>query len=324
MIKIFAPEHGLRGIAEAGEEVENGQDKKTGVQIISLYGKHLKPSKEDLQNVEVVLFDIQDIGARFYTYISTMTYVMEACAEQGIPMIVLDRPNPNGFYVDGLVLDTAYSSFVGLHPVPIVYGMTIGEYAMMVNGEGWLKYHISCNLKVVPVEGYDHNMIYKLPVRPSPNLPNWQSVYLYPSLCLFEGTVVSVGRGTDKPFQVIGHPHYMIGSYLFIPRRMPGMSSNPPYVDQYCTGIDASSFADHILENEHHLNLFYLLSFYKVLTIQPNSVFFNSYFDKLAGGLELREMIIQGKSEDEIRQSWEPKLSKFREIRKKYLLYPDF
>jgi uncharacterized protein YbbC (DUF1343 family) len=321
LVKVFSPEHGFRGNSEAGEEIENGRDTATDMEIVSLYGKHLKPTKEDLKDIQIVIYDIQDVGARFFTYISTLTYVMEACAESGIPVIILDRPDPNGFYVDGPVLDTAYASFVGLHPVPIVYGMTAGEYSMMVNGEGWLKGHIACDLKVVPVEGYEHSMICKLPVRPSPNLPDWQSVYLYPSLCLFEGTVVSVGRGTDKPFRVIGHPHFWPGSYIFVPKNIPGISSNPPYLGQNCTGQDLTGYADHILENQHHFTISFLMDYYKVLS--KNIEFFNSYFDNLAGGSGLRQMIIEGKTEEEIRKSWEPALERFKEKRKKYLLYPE-
>ncbi len=260
LASIFSPEHGFRGNKEAGEEINNGIDPKTGVKVISLYGLHRKPTDEDLSGIDVMVYDIQDVGVRFFTYISTMSYVMEACAENGIPLIILDRPDPNGFYVDGPVLDTAFRSFVGMHPVPVVYGMTAGEYAGMVNGEGWLAGNMRCDLTVVKVKGYDHSMVYKLPVAPSPNLPNWQSVYLYPSLCLFEGTFISVGRGTDRPFQIIGHPDFYIGSYAFIPHSIPGVSEHPPYEGQACYGQSLSGFAENIRNNEFHFTLSYLLN----------------------------------------------------------------
>lgn len=222
VVKIFSPEHGFRGNAEAGALIEDGKDTQTGLPVISLYGKHKKPTAEDMKDVDIVLFDLQDVGVRFYTYIATLTYVMERCSENNIPLIVLDRPNPNGFYVDGPVLEKEHSSFVGLHPVPVVYGMTIGEYARMTNGEKWLQDGGLCDLTVIEMKGYSHNMIVKLPVRPSPNLPVWESVYLYPSLAFFEGTVVSVGRGTDFPFRVYGHPDLKSGDFSFTPHRIPG------------------------------------------------------------------------------------------------------
>ncbi|MBE0637518.1 MAG: DUF1343 domain-containing protein, partial [Bacteroidales bacterium] len=214
VVKVFSPEHGFRGKADAGQKVDDAIDRVTGLPVISLYGDNKKPRETDLSDIDIIIFDIQDVGARFYTYISTMSYMMEICAAKGLPMLVLDRPNPNGFYVDGPVLEEGFTSFVGLHPVPIVHGMTVGEYARMVNGEGWLENRLKCDLTVIPVGNYTHNDFYDLPVGPSPNLPNKYAVYLYPSLCLFEGTVVSVGRGTDLPFQVIGHPQYTLGSYV--------------------------------------------------------------------------------------------------------------
>jgi uncharacterized protein YbbC (DUF1343 family) len=321
LARIFSPEHGFRGQYEAGKEIMDGIDQKTGVRVVSLYGNHKKPTQEDLEGIEVMVYDIQDVGVRFYTYISTMTYVMEACAEAGIPVIILDRPNPNGFYVDGPVLDTALRSFVGLHPVPVVYGMTYGEYASMVNGEGWLKDGIHCQLHIVRVDGYDHSMIYKLPVSPSPNLPNWQSVYLYPSICLFEGTFISVGRGTEHPFQVIGHPEFHLGSYVFTPRSIPGVSDHPPFEGVACYGQSLIGYAENIHRNENHFTLQYLIGYYEFF--KDSSDFFNGYFDKLAGTYSLKEQVIKGSSVDEIRKSWETGIQGFLEVRSKYLIYTD-
>ena len=318
--RIFAPEHGFRGDQEAGKTIVDGTDPKTGIRVISLYGQHKKPTSEDLEGIDIMIYDIQDVGVRFYTYISTMTYVMEACAENDIPLLVLDRPNPNGFYTDGPVLDTAFRSFVGLHPIPVVYGMTSGEYARMVNGEGWLENSLECELSVVPVEGYDHGMIYKLPVAPSPNLPNWQAVYLYPTLCLFEGTIISVGRGTDHPFQVAGHPDFHIGSYVFIPRSIPGVSDSPPYEGTPCYGQSFQGYAGNLFSNETHFTLQYLVNYYAYF--KDSTGFFNAYFDKLAGNSTLRTQVNNGVPESVIRQSWQPGLTTFRAIREKYLLYP--
>jgi uncharacterized protein YbbC (DUF1343 family) len=317
---IFSPEHGFRGDSDAGSDINDGMDKKTGVRIISLYGKKTKPLPSDLKGIDILLFDIQDVGVRFYTYISTLSLIMEAAADNGIPIIVLDRPNPNGFYVDGPVLDTSFRSFVGMHPVPVVYGMTIGEYAEMVNGEGWLGKK-KCILTVIPMKGYTHSMIVRLPVRPSPNLPNWQSVYLYPSLGLFEGTFISVGRGTDFPFQVIGHPHYVIGSYLFKPESIPGVSEHPPYEGQECLGANLDVVADHYARNGHHFSLEWLIRMHNFF--RDSTDFFNPYFDKLAGTDQLRKDLVNGKPESEIRGSWKKGLDAFMLIRKKYLLYPD-
>jgi uncharacterized protein YbbC (DUF1343 family) len=317
---IFSPEHGFRGNSDAGSDIRDGIDQKTGVKIISLYGKKTKPEPADLKGIDILLFDIQDVGVRFYTYISTMSLVMEAAANKGIPLVVLDRPNPNGFYIDGPVLDTAFRSFVGMHPVPIVYGMTIGEYALMVNGEGWLGAK-QCQLTVIPLKGYSHNMIVTLPVNPSPNLPNWQSVYLYPSLCLFEGTIISVGRGTSTPFQVIGHPNYIIGSYFFKPKSIPGVSEHPPYEGQNCLGSNLDGFAEHYARNGHHFSLEWLIRMHYFF--KDSADFFTPYFDRLAGNDQLRKDIITGKPETEIRKSWENGLNAFKQKRKKYLLYPD-
>jgi uncharacterized protein YbbC (DUF1343 family) len=321
--KIFAPEHGFRGESSNGASIANNIDEKTGIPIISLYGKHLKPSADDLKGLDLVIFDIQDVGARFYTYISTLHYVMEACAENNIPLLVLDRPNPNGFYVDGPVLEPAFKSFIGMHPVPIVYGMTIGEYAQMINGEKWLKNGIQCNLNVIPVANYTHKDRYTLPSKPSPNLNSQQAILLYPSLCLFEGTIISQGRGTYHPFQVLGAPA-LAGkfSYSFVPQSIPGMSENPIHLGQNCYGLDLSKE-----QIDEKLNLDWLLTFYKAY---PNKKAFFDYknypqmgnFDKLAGTANLKQQIIKGKSARAIRKSWEPALSRFKLIRKKYLIYP--
>jgi uncharacterized protein YbbC (DUF1343 family) len=322
VVKVFSPEHGFRGKADAGEKVDDKIDLVTGLPIISLYGSDKKPKPEDLENIDVVIFDIQDVGARFYTYISTMTYVMEACAENGIPVIVLDRPNPNGFYVDGPVLEQEYKSFVGMHPVPIVHGMTVGEYAQMVNGEYWLQDSVQCELTVIPVKNYSHNDFYELPVKPSPNLPNKYAVYLYPSICLFEGTVVSVGRGTDYPFQVIGHPDFLLGSYFFVPRSIPGAATNPKYQGQHCNGQNLIGYAKEMKNNPAQLNLSWLINYHQEL--KDKTDFFTSYFEKLAGTAELRKQIEDGMTEEQIRESWQPGLEQFKQIRKKYLIYEDF
>ncbi len=320
--KVFAPEHGFRGQAEAGEKIRSQVDSRTGIPIVSLYGTHKKPSSSDLEGIQVVLYDIQDVGVRFYTYISTMTYVMEACAENGIPFIVLDRPNPNGDYVDGPVREKGYESFVGLHPVPIVYGMTVGEYARMVNGEGWLNDGRKADLEVIPVKGYTHSMHYSLPVKPSPNLPNDLAVCLYPSVCLFEGTAVSVGRGTDYPFQVIGHPWYVIGSYMFRPESRPE-AVHPLYEGQDCLGSGLSGAGELCME-KRQLNLFWLINHYDFWNkfVKDQGSFFNDYFDTLAGNSTLRQQITEGKSEEQIRASWYDALARFKSLRQKYLLYP--
>jgi uncharacterized protein YbbC (DUF1343 family) len=321
VVRVFSPEHGFRGKADAGELVGDGIDLVTGLPVVSLYGNNRKPGEQYLADIDLVIFDIQDVGARFYTYISTMTYVMEACAALDIPVLVLDRPNPNGFYVDGPVLEEEFRSFVGLHPVPIVHGMTVGEYARMVNGEGWLEGGIRCNLTVIPVRNYTHSDFYTLPVRPSPNLPNKYAVYLYPSLCLFEGTVVSVGRGTDQPFQVIGHPLYEKGSYAFTPRSVPG-ANNPPLLGEKCFGINLTNYAKNMEKHPAALNLMWLIDFYKQISTQTD--FFNTFFNRLAGNSTLRQQIEDGLTEEEIRASWQPGLNAYKTIRKKYLLYDDF
>ena len=320
VVKIFSPEHGFRGNKSAGAHINNGIDAQTGLPIVSLYGKHRKPTPEDLKGVDVVLFDLQDVGTRFYTYISTMSLMMEACAEQHIPMIVLDRPNPNGFYVDGPVLKPEFKSFVGMHPVPVVYGMTIGEYARMVNGEHWLKNGVQCNLTVIPMKKYRRNMIVKLPVKPSPNLPDWQAVYLYPSLCFLEGTVVSVGRGTDKPFQIYGYPG-MKGNYVFTPRSIPGASLHPKFQGKTCRGKDLTAYADNYRHHPQRIQLKWLLNAYHQLKDMHVHPFFRKSFDLLAGTDSLRLQIEKGYTAKQIRQSWQQDLKKFKKIRAKYLLY---
>ncbi len=316
VVKVFSPEHGFRGKADAGSRIESGQDPATGLPIISLYGKHKKPTPEDLNNIDIVVFDIQDVGARFYTYISTMTYIMEACAENNIPLLILDRPNPNGHYVDGPVLDTAYRSFVGMHTVPVVHGMTLAEYAFMVNTEGWLKNGIQCEMQLVLIKNYDHNTPYTLPLSPSPNLKNMNAIYLYPSLCFFEGSILSIGRGTDHPFEILGHPDYMIGSYTFTPRSMEG-AEHPKYEGVQCFGTSLIGFT---VQNDipDKINLSWLMAYYKYFKSKD---FFNNYFDILAGSSRLREQIVSGLSEEEIRASWQKELNAFRELRKQYLLY---
>ena len=310
--KVFAPEHGFRGKADAGEVVKDGFDTKTGLQIISLYGKNKKPSATQLKGIDIVVFDIQDVGARFYTYISSLHYVMEACAEAGIQVIILDRPNPNSHYIDGPVLEAKHTSFVGMHTVPVVYGMTIGEYGQMINGEKWLKNGIQCDLKVIPLKNYNHQTKYSVPIKPSPNLPNDKSINLYPSLCFFEGTNVSAGRGTEMQFQVYGSPYITKSSFTFTPQANEG-SKYPKYKKQRCFGEDLRT-----AKNLNKLDLSYLLKAYQQNTSKE---FFNTFFTKLAGTERLQEQIEQGLSEKEIRKTWVQDIISFKKIRKKYLLY---
>jgi len=315
VVKVFSPEHGFRGTADAGAYIESGVDERTGLPIVSLYGSNKKPKANQLEGVDVLVFDIQDVGARFYTYISTLHYVMEAAAENSIPVLVLDRPNPNGHYVDGPVLDTAYRSFVGMHPIPIVHGMTIGEYAQMINGEKWLNDGLHCELTVVSMTSYNRNIPYDLLVKPSPNLPNAQAVNLYPSLCLFEGTNISVGRGTELPFQHYGAP-FLTSDYSFIPQSGAG-AKYPKHEGKKCFGKDLSK---HPKLNQ--LDLSFLIDTY--MECQNKDEFFNPFFDKLAGNKVLRNQINDGKSEEEIRQSWAAELEGFMKMRNTYLLYPFF
>jgi uncharacterized protein YbbC (DUF1343 family) len=315
---IFAPEHGFRNLADAGEEIPDGRDPETGIPLISLYGSHLKPTDEDLAGIDVVLFDIQDVGARFYTYISTLHYVLEACAENHVKCVVLDRPNPNGFYIDGNILDTAYSSFVGMHPVPVVHGMTVGEYAMMINGEGWLKGGEKCDLTVIKCKNWDHKTYYELEVKPSPNLSNQTSIYLYPSLCFFEGTSVSCGRGTPYPFQVFGSPDLPDRGFSFTPESVSG-AMNPPYLGKKCYGTDLRNAIAERLVPRPALNLEWIIGTYN--DFPDKSKFFTPYFDVLAGGPILREQIQKGMTARQIKATWKEGLEKFSRIREKYLLY---
>jgi len=313
--KIFTPEHGFEGQLDAGESVGNSQHKKTDIPIVSLYGKKKKPLPEDLKGIEVIVFDIQDVGIRFYTYISTLHFIMEACAENNIKLIVLDRPNPNGRYIDGPILDMSLKSFVGMHPIPIVYGMTIGELATMINGEEWLAKKSICDLTVIPVKNWNHRMSYHLEIPPSPNLKTDVSIALYPSLCLFEGTNVSVGRGTDHPFELIGHPQHPIQNFKFIPQPNRG-AKNPKHNGKVCFGNDLSKTTPQYL-----FTLSYLIDFYQKSPLPQN--FFNDYFNKLAGNRILKQQIIDGMSEKEIKKTWTTQLEKFKKTRKKYLLYED-
>ena len=314
IMKVFAPEHGFRGDADAGEIIKDGRDVKTNLPIISLYGKNKKPTQEQFSDIDIILFDIQDVGVRFYTYISTLHYVMEACAENNKQLIVLDRPNPNGHYIDGAVLEQSYKSFVGMHPVPVVYGMTIGEYAQMINGEKWLKQGIQCNVTIIKLENYKHSSRYSLPVKPSPNLPNDISVNLYPSLCFFEGTNVSVGRGTDKQFQIYGSPYLQNTGFQFIPQPNEG-AKEPLYKGKICHGEDLSQSPYLSV-----LNLSWLIMAYKQ-TSRVKTTFFNNFFNKLAGNATLKNQIENNVSEEEIRKSWQKDLNNFKSIRQKYLLY---
>lgn len=317
--KIFAPEHGFRGTADAGEQVKHGKDVNTGLPVISLYGSNKKPKPSYFEGLDLLIFDIQDVGARFYTYISTMHYVMEACAEQGRPLIVFDRPNPNGHYVAGPILEKKYQSFVGMHEVPVVHGMTVGEYARMINGERWLKNGVQTDLTVIPCLHYDHQRPYDLPIKPSPNLPNATSIALYPSLCFFEGTTASVGRGTDRQFQVYGHPDYSGGDYEFVPVSSPG-AKNPKHQNKTCHGYDLSQRPLDQLRNDG-LNLNYLIDFYRFYPNKENFFLKNNFFDKLAGTDQLRKAIVAGKTAKEIQAVWQADLEKFEQTRKKYLIY---
>lgn len=318
--KVFAPEHGFRGQAEAGAHINNGLDSKTGLPIVSLYGSNKKPSAENLNGIDLLIFDIQDVGARFYTYISTLTYVMEACAENDIPLLILDRPNPNGHYIDGPVLEKEFQSFVGLLPIPVVHGMTMGELALMINGEGWLKDQVQCEIDIIPVKNYNHSMAYSLPVAPSPNLPNDNSIALYPSLCFFEGTPISIGRGTDFPFEVMGYPESKNKSFSFQPKSIAGKSVYPKFENQLCYGLDLRNYSADC-NRPNKLNLQYIIDFYS--SYPEKDTFFSDFFNLLAGTDKLQEQIKAGMTEEEIRMSWETELNAFKAKRKKYLLYTD-
>ena len=315
--KIFAPEHGFRGIADAGAIISDDIDSQTKVQVVSLFGKNFKPSPSQMENIDLVIFDMQDVGVRFYTYLSTLHYVMEACAENGIPVIVLDRPNPNGHYIDGPVLQEEYKSFVGLHPVPIVYGMTIGEYAKMINGEKWMKDGIQCDLTVIPLKNYTYQSTYSLPLRPSPNLPNDKSINLYASVCMFEGTNVSCGRGTEMQFQIFGSPYLPRDVYNFTFTTQSNFGSkNPKYKGQECYGLDLSE-----IENLNSLNFSWLINAYNA-TDEKDTFFREKKFNKLAGTAKLKAQIEQGLTFEEINATWQKDLLTFKKIREKYLLYP--
>ncbi|MBN4052034.1 DUF1343 domain-containing protein [Cytophagaceae bacterium AH-315-L13] len=318
---VFAPEHGFRGTADAGEHLSNNTDKTTGLPIISLYGDKNKPSNEDLNDIDIVIFDIQDVGVRYYTYVTTMHYVMEACAENDIEFLVLDRPNPNGFYIDGPVLKPKFASFVGRHPIPLVHGLTIAEYARMVNEEGWLKDGVKCKLQYIVCENYTHESIYKLPVKPSPNLRNMRSIYLYPSLGLFEGTNISVGRGTDAPFQVLGHPKYKKFEFSFTPESKPG-AKYPPHKGKLCYGFDLTKIKEQDLASEKQITLNWVMVFYQ--NSKNKRKFFNSFFTNLAGTDKLQKQIEDRMLEKDIRATWQGDIKKYKQIRKKYLLYKDF
>jgi uncharacterized protein YbbC (DUF1343 family) len=317
VVKVFSPEHGFRGDIDAGEKIDHSVDEKTCLPLYSLYGNNKKPSASQLEDVDIVIYDIQDVGVRFYTFISTLHYVMEACAENNKQLLVLDRPNPNGHYVDGPVLELAYKSFVGMHPVPVVYGMTIGEYAMMVNAEGWLSRSVSCNLWIIPCKNYTHKTKYSLPVSPSPNLKSDEAISLYPSLCFFEATTVSIGRGTENPFEVFGHPKFPSGSFSFTPIPQVG-AKNPLHVNKTCTGYDLSKKS---MRRTYEINLNYLLLARDLLGDSTAFIDQANFFNRLAGTASLKEQILKGWSAREIRESWKPGLDKFLDIRKKYLLY---
>jgi len=328
IVKIFGPEHGFRGDASNGAKVNDAVDEKTGIKVISLYGKHNSPSIADLADIDIMVFDIQDVGVRFYTYINTLQHVMQACAENNKELLILDRPNPNGFYIDGPILDPRLVSGIGLKPIPIVHGLTVAEYAQMLNGEGWLDNKVQCRINIIKVANYDHDKSYVLPVNPSPNLNTPQSILLYPTLCLFEGTYLSQGRGTYFPFTVLGAPA-LKGKYpfSFTPKSIKGMSETPLHQDKACYGLDLRNYDISNIRKDKTLNLKWLIELYNAY---PNKAdFFNTKLstqmgsiDKLAGVYSFKEQIVAGKSEKEIRESWEPGLSRYKEIRRKYLLYP--
>lgn len=315
---IFAPEHGFRGNAADGELIDDSTDAKTGIRVISLYGSIKKPRDSQLKEIDMVIYDIQDVGVRFYTYISTMHYIMEACALNGKKLLILDRPNPNDHYIDGPVLDTAFRSFVGMHPIPVVYAMTPGELARMIAGEHWIQNSSKLLMDIIPVANYHHGQKISLPIAPSPNLPNMQSINLYPSLCFFEATPVSIGRGTPYPFQVVGYPDTSFGRFHFTPQPIPHVSTNPPQKGVQCYGRDLRNFP-----SLSRIDLSFLLDFFKKFNDKKSFFERAQFFDKLAGGDEFRKMIQNGSTEEEIRASWKPKLDSFRASRSKYLLYKD-
>ena len=316
---VFAPEHGFRGQADAGESVASYRDRKTGINVVSVYGSTKRPPDSIMQRLDVLLFDIQDVGLRYYTYLSSMHYLMEACAANGKQLIVLDRPNPNGFYVDGPVLEAKHRSFVGMHPIPVVHGMTLGVLARMIDGEGWLRDGLRCKLTVIPCRGYTHRSRYRLPTAPSPNLPNMRAVYLYPSLCFFEGTPVSLGRGTDFPFQAYGHPELQ-GDFSFTPRSNAG-AKNPPLKDKLCHGVDLRTSPSDERIWEREVDLGYVIDCYRQLNLGEK--FFTPMFDRLTGTDYVRQMILQGAGADRIKASWADDVERFKQTRKPYLLYEE-
>ncbi|NPA45424.1 MAG: DUF1343 domain-containing protein [Chlorobi bacterium] len=320
VIKIFAPEHGFRGNIDRGEHFSNNVDKKTGLPIIAMYGKNRKPKAEQLKDIGIIIFDIQDVGVRFYTYISSMHYVMEACAENNKKLIILDRPNPLGDYVDGPVLQAKFKSFVGMHQIPVVHGLTVGELAIMINEEGWLKNSIKCDLEIIKIKNYNHSKHWSLPIKPSPNLPNDVAIRLYPSLCFFEATNISIGRGTKFPFQVIGYPDKKFGNFTFTPKDIPGMQINPLHENKICYGIN--------LQNTNpdttFFTLKYIIDFASKYNNKNEFISKRNWFNLLAGNDILAKQIISGMNEKEIRQTWKNDLDKYKLLRKKYLLYTDF
>lgn len=328
IVKIFGPEHGFRGNASAGMHVDNETDAKTGIKVVSLYGKQSTPSKENLADIDVMIFDIQDVGVRFYTYINTLQRVMEACAANGKEVMIFDRPNPNGFVIDGPILDPQFKSGIGFQPIPVAHGLTVGEYAQMLNGEGWLKDKLKCKITVIKNANYNHDMPYELPVAPSPNLNTAQSILLYPSTCLFEGVYANLGRGTQFPFTVLGAPYYKgIYEFSFKPVGIKGMAETPLFKDQVCYGIDLRNYDTSIFRKTRQINIQWVMELYKASP--KKETFFDSKLsnqllpiERLIGVADFRKQIIAGKSEAEIRASWEPGLSKYKEMRKKYLLYP--
>lgn len=322
VVKVFASEHGFRGDAPDGAHIDNTTDPKTGLPIVSLYGKNKKPTPEMLRDVDVIVFDIQDVGCRFYTFLSTMHYAMEAAAENGLEMVVLDRPNPNGFYVDGPVLDPKFKSFVGMHPIPVVYGMTLGECAKMINGEGWLKNSVQCDLKVFPCENYTHQSLYELPEKPSPNLPSMDAIYWYPSLCFLEGTDVSVGRGTPTPFTIIGEPGNKGGDFTFTPVSIENASTNPKHKGEICVGYDLSGKL-HFENLPDTLQISWLVRMYNETDNKEDFFRKDGYFDLLAGTDALRKALVAGKNTDEIRAEWQKDLQNFKQLRTNYLIYTD-
>ena len=322
--KVFSPEHGFRGKNDAGEKVKDEFDLQTGLPIYSLYGKaKRKPSKELLKDVDAMVFDLQDVGARFYTYISTLHYVMEACAENQIPLFIMDRPNPNGHYVDGPILELEFRSFVGMHPIPVVHGLTIGEYAQMINGEGWLQDNLKCTLEIIPCKNYNHSTQYKLPVPPSPNLPNMVSVYLYPSLCFFEGTNVSIGRGTAFPFQVYGSPFMKQMSFEFTPMPTFG-AKHPKHQGEVCYGTNFSTLSEDSLFSAKKLNFEWIIHAYHTFNDDPTFFNKNNFFNLLAGSDKLMNLIKGGANANQIRETYQDELTAFKQKRKKYLIYEDF